>query len=66
MEFLLLGLSYIKDAAKAVKRIAIEAFIEVHDDTLTKLLGIRGLLVTMYAMGQGGRRANIASVVCSP
>ena len=41
---------FIKDAAKAVKRISRTEFKEVVDNTLTELLGISTLLVKMYAL----------------
>lgn len=56
MKLLPFFLPYIKDAARAVKRICQEEFIEVQDGTLTKLLGIATLLVTMYAMRKEGEQ----------
>jgi transposase len=47
---LLLPLSYIKDAARSVKRICKEQFKAVKDSTLTELLGIQALIVTMFAL----------------
>jgi len=47
---LLLPLSYIKDAARSVKRICKEQFREVKDSTLTELLSIQTLIVTMFAL----------------
>jgi len=47
---LLLPLSYIKDAARSVKRICKEQFREVKDSTLTELLSIQALIVTMFAL----------------
>lgn len=46
--------SFIKDAAKAVKRISQKEFREVVDNTLTALLGIATLIVTMYALRREG------------
>jgi transposase len=45
---------FVKDAAKAVKRICSEEFREVLDDTLTELLGIAALVVRMYAIRREG------------
>jgi len=45
---------FVKDAAKSVKRICLEEFKEVADDTLTELLGIASMVVRMYAMRQEG------------
>lgn len=45
---------FIKDAAKAVKRISQEQFKEVLDETLTELLGIAALVVRMYAIRREG------------
>ena len=42
--------SFVKDAAKAVKRISQTEFTAVADNTLTELLGIATLFVTMYAL----------------
>lgn len=42
--------SFVKDAAKAVKRISPTEFKKVLDNTLTELLGIPTLLVKMYAL----------------
>jgi transposase len=46
--------SFIKDAAKAVKRISQKEFKEVVDNTLTELLGIATLFVKMYALRREG------------
>lgn len=46
--------SFIKDAAKAVKRISQEDFKEVVDNTLTELLGIATLVVKMFALRREG------------
>ncbi len=46
--------SFIKDAAKAVKRISQKEFTAVADNTLTELLGIASLFVTMYALRREG------------
>ena len=35
---------FVKDAAKAMKRICLEEFKEIMDDTLTELLGIAALV----------------------
>lgn len=45
---------FVKDAAKAVKRICREEFKEVADETLTELLGIAALEVKMYAIRREG------------
>ena len=45
---------FIKDAAKAVKRISQSEFTRVTDDTLTELLGIATLFVQMYALRREG------------
>jgi transposase len=45
---------FVKDAAKSVKRICLEEFKEVADDTLTELLDIASMVVRMYAMRQEG------------
>ena len=50
----LLPLTYVKDAAKAVKRICKEAFTETQDSVLTKLLGIPELVVTMFCLRREG------------
>ena len=47
---LLLSIGFIKDAARAVKRICKEEFVKVKDSVLTELLGISCLIVTMYRM----------------
>jgi transposase len=46
--------SFIKDAAKAVKRISQNEFKQVADNTLTELLGIATLFVKMYALRREG------------
>jgi len=51
---LLLSLGFIKDAARAVKRICKEEFVKVKDSVLTELLGISCLIVTMYALRREG------------
>ena len=51
---LLLPIGFIKDAARAVKRICKEEFIQVKDSVLTELLGISMLTVTMYALRREG------------
>lgn len=51
---ILLPMRYIKDAARAVKRICKEEFTESKDTVLTKLLGIASLIVTMYALRREG------------
>lgn len=48
--------SFIKDAAKAVNRITLQEFIEVADETLTKLLGFATMVVKMYALRHEGGR----------
>jgi transposase len=45
---------FVKDAAKAVKRITQAEFTAVADNTLTELLGIAALYVTMYALRREG------------
>jgi hypothetical protein len=50
----LLSPAYIKDAARSVKRICKEIFIEAHDSVLTELLGIAALKVNMYCLRQEG------------
>jgi transposase len=50
----LLSLAYIKDAARSVKRICEEMFIEAHDSVLTELLGIAALKVNMYGLRSEG------------
>lgn len=50
----LLPLCFVKDAARAVKRIAKEAFTEVQDNVLTELLGLSMVIVTMYAIRKEG------------
>ena len=46
--------SFVKDAAKAVKRITQTEFTKVADKSLTELLGIATLFVTMYALRREG------------
>lgn len=46
--------SFVKDAAKAVKRISQKEFKEVADETLTELLGMPTMIVKMYAMRREG------------
>ena len=45
---LLLPISFIKDAARSVKRICKAEFKKANDTVLTELLGISVLIVTMY------------------
>jgi len=45
-----LPISFIKDAARSVKRICKEEFKQVYDSALTELLGISALIVTMYML----------------
>lgn len=54
MQLLLPFIPFIKDAARAVKRICEADFKEVVDETLTELLGIATLVVRMYAMRREG------------
>lgn len=54
MKLLTYVIPFVKDAAKAVKRICREEFKEVMDDTLTELLGIATLMVKMYAIRREG------------
>lgn len=51
---LLLGLGFIKDGARAVRRICKEEFTEVKDSVLTELLGIPTLVVRMFAPRREG------------
>lgn len=51
---ILLPMRYIKDAARAVKRICKEEFTEAKDTALTTLLGIPSLIVKMYALRREG------------
>ena len=53
-ETVALVIPFVKDAAKAVKRICQEEFKEVLDETLTELLGIATLVVKMYALRREG------------
>ena len=52
MKLLPMFTSFVKDGAKAVKRISQQEFKEVPDETLTELLDIPTLVVTMYALHQ--------------
>ncbi len=45
---LFLPISFIKDAARSVKRICKEEFKKTNDSVLTELIGISVLIVTMY------------------
>ena len=54
MELLPRITSFVKDAAKAVKRISLSEFKEVADETLTELLGIATMVVKMYAIRREG------------
>jgi transposase len=56
MKLLPYVIPFIKDAAKAVKRICREEFKEVLDETLTELLGIAALVVKMYAIRREGEQ----------
>ena len=47
---LLLPISFIKDAARSVKRICQKEFKKAYDSVLTELLGISVLIVTMYML----------------
>ena len=51
---LLLPIGFVKDAARAVKRICKEEFTEVKDSALTELLGIPTLVVNMFALRREG------------
>ena len=51
MKLLPLFTSYIKDAAKSVKRITLQEFKEVADETLTELLGIASIVVNAHDKG---------------
>ena len=46
--------SYIRDAAKSVKRISLQEFKEVADETLAELLGIASIVVKMFALRREG------------
>jgi transposase len=46
--------SFVKDAAKAVKRISQHEFKEVADEALTELLGLTTMVVKMYAIRREG------------
>lgn len=50
----LLPLSYIKDAARSVKRICEEMFKETDSSVFIELLGIRDLTVTMFCLRKEG------------
>ena len=54
MKLLPYVIPFVKDAAKAVKRICQEEFNEVLDNTLIELLGIAALVVKMYAIRREG------------
>jgi len=54
MKLLPMFTSFVKDAAKAVRRISPQEFIEVADETLTKLLDIPTMIVKMYALRREG------------
>lgn len=54
MKLLPIITSFVKDAAKAVKRISLEEFKKVADNTLTELLNIPTMVVTMYAIRREG------------
>lgn len=54
MKFLPRITSFVKDSAKAVKRICQSEFTKVLDDTFTELLGIATLFVRMYALRREG------------
>jgi len=45
---------FIKDAAKAVKRITLQDFIHVADDTLSKWLGIATMIINSYFFNKEG------------
>ena len=62
---LLLALAFIKDAAKAVKRICKEAFTEVHDSVFTELLGISMLKVTMFCLRREAMRMFFTYGTCT-
>ena len=46
--------SFVKDAAKAVKRISLQEFKEIADETLTELLGIPTMVVRRYVIRREG------------
>ncbi len=45
-----LQIFFIKNAARSVKRICLEEFKEVKDNSMTELLGISSLIVTISRM----------------
>ncbi len=49
-----LPILFIKDAARSVKRICLEEFKKVKDNSLTELLGISSLIVKMYTLRREG------------
>lgn len=53
---LLLPLAFVKDAARAVKRICKEAFTKTNDSVLTELLGIATLTATMFCLRREGEQ----------
>jgi transposase len=59
-----LPILFIKDAAGSVKRICLEEFKKVKDDSLTELLGITSLIVTMYTLRREGTY-NVFHVWCT-
>lgn len=60
----LLSLAYIKDAARAVKRICKEMFVEAPDSVLTELIGIPALKVNMYCLRSEGEE-EVLHLQCS-
>jgi len=54
MRLLPCNLWFVKDAARAVKRISQELFTAVKDNVLTELLGLPMLIVTMFAIRKEG------------
>lgn len=54
MKLLSYVIFFVKDAAKAVKRISLQEFEEVVDETLTKLVGIATMVVKMFAIRREG------------
>ena len=51
----LLPLSFVKDAARAVKHICQEAFTKVQDSVLTELFGVATMTVTMFCLRIEGK-----------
>jgi len=54
MKLLPFNPSFVKDAARSAKRIAMDFFKKVEDDVFTTLLGFPALIVSMYALRKEG------------